>query len=65
MFQLDSKFSNAALDALVADLSETKPLDAPVSSGSLVKTVSVANENRPSEDKIAWEDEETYFVFED
>ncbi len=65
MFQLDSKFSNAALDTLVADLSETKPLDAPVSSGSLVKTVSVANENRPSEDKIAWEDEETYFVFED
>lgn len=65
MFQLDSKFSNAALDTLVADLAETKSAGTPASSGPPAKTLSVANENRPSEDKIAWEDEETYFVFED
>lgn len=65
MFQLDSKFSNAALDTLVADLAETKNTGAPISSRPPVKTLSVANENRPSEDKIAWEDEETYFVFDD
>ena len=61
MFQLDSKFSNAALDTLVADLKETKS-----------PKIGVANENRlgsissrPSEDKIVWEDDETYFVSED
>lgn len=65
MFQLDSKFSNVALDTLVADLAEPKSEIVPVPSGAPVKTLSVANENRPSEDKIAWEDEDTYFVFDD
>lgn len=61
MFQLDSKFSNAALDTLVADLKETKSPSSGVANENRLGSVS----SRPSEDKIVWEDEDTYFVSED
>lgn len=61
MFQLDSKFSNVALDTLVADLKETKSPAADVANENRLRAVS----GRPREDKIVWEDEDIYFVSDD
>lgn len=63
MFQLDPGFSNTAVDELVADVKDPKvvaslALDVPV----------VANENHSTyigPGKLAWEDEEYFYVFED
>lgn len=65
MFQLDSKLSNTALDAFVADLAIHVVPETPAADSSH------ANENdqqagaeRPHKDRVAWEDDEYYFVRE-
>ena len=65
MFQLDSKFSNTALDAFVADLAIHEVTEAPATDPTH------ANENnqqsgaeRPHKDRVAWEDDEYYFIRE-
>ncbi|MBT5241865.1 MAG: hypothetical protein HOL61_14900 [Rhodospirillaceae bacterium] len=65
MFQLDSEFSNAALDSFVAELAIHEVTDTPAANSAH------ANENsrdtgaeRSHKDKVAWEDDEYYFVRE-
>ncbi|NKB43281.1 MAG: hypothetical protein GKS03_03280 [Alphaproteobacteria bacterium] len=65
MLQFDTQFNNDALEKLVADLEIHDVADL------MVQPASAANENRvtaetprPDKDKVAWEDDEYYFVRE-
>lgn len=63
MFQPDTALSDNALDEFVADI--TRPAAEPVSVMSLP---TVANENEPGYDgigRVAWEDDDFFYVYED
>lgn len=63
MFQLDTGFSGAALDELVADVKSPNSKTSPALNVSVV-----ANENHSTyigPGTLAWEDDAYFYVFED